>query len=289
MTRRPIPSQQEAPGPAAERRALDPDGLLRAMTRLLRPMVRLLIRAGVTFPALSDLLRTLYVEVAQSELADPVARTDSRISLLTGVHRKEIRRLRLLPVSDDPPPAAALGQQRIIARWLGTPAFGDAQGRPLPLPRNAEQGASFDALIRSVTTDVRPRAVLENWLDQGLVRIDDEGRVRLQVGAFLPSQESDALLFFFARNLHDHIAAAGANVLSVGTAPFLDRSVHYDRLSAASVARLVAAGREAAQALLLDINRLALAELEAAPAGDAPSQRVNLGIYLYTEDDKAAS
>ena len=75
-----------------------PAALLRASRRLLRPLVRLLMRAGVTFPVLADLLRTLYVEVAARDLlVDPKAQTDSRISLLTGVHRKEIRRLRELP------------------------------------------------------------------------------------------------------------------------------------------------------------------------------------------------
>ena len=71
------------------------DRLHGPLTRLLRPLVRLLIRAGVTFPALSDLLRELYVNVAEHDfaLADK-EQTDSRISLLTGIHRKEVRRLR---------------------------------------------------------------------------------------------------------------------------------------------------------------------------------------------------
>lgn len=69
--------------------------LLRAVRAMLRPLVRLMIRYGITFPVLADLLRGLYVEVAANDmLADPKARTDSRISLMTGVHRKEIRRLR---------------------------------------------------------------------------------------------------------------------------------------------------------------------------------------------------
>ncbi len=276
------------PDPRPDRRTLDSGALLGSLTRVLRPLVRLLIRGGVTFPMLSDLLRTLYVEVAHRDLLEPVARTDSRISLLTGVHRKEIRRLRLLPATDVPAPPAVLGRQRIVARWLGTPEYTGPDARPLPLPRTAADGVSFEALVRSVTTDVRPRAVLEDWLDQGLVRLDAEDRVCLEVDVFLPREDRDGQLFFFARNLHDHIAAAGANLLAAGPAPFLDRSVHYNRLSGASAARLAMAGREAAQALLLDINRQALAEVAAALPGDGePTRRVNLGLYLYVEDDEA--
>ncbi len=68
--------------------------------------------------------------------------------------------------------------------------------------------------------------------------LDDDGRILLDSDNFLPQQGREAQLFFFARNLHDHAAAAAAsaNVLAAGTPPFLDRSVHYDRLSPAAAA-----------------------------------------------------
>ena len=97
---------------------LQPDMLLRPVRRLLRPLVRLLIKRGVTFPALADVLRSLYVEVAAHELlTEPRARTDSRISLLTGVHRKEIRRWR----SETHEPGASTRRprrQRMRCSWF---------------------------------------------------------------------------------------------------------------------------------------------------------------------------
>ena len=278
---------------------------MRPLRRLLRPLVRLLIRSGVTFPVLADLLRGLYVEVASRDLlTERRDRTDSRISLLTGVHRKEIRRQREEEGDgEEVPPIVTLSGQ-VIARWLGLPAYTGADGQPLPLPRMAAEGPSFDALVASVTTDVRARTVLDDWLAQGIVSLDDQDRVRLDTGAFLPRQGREEQLFYFARNLHDHLAAASANISGTAPAPFLDRSVHYDRLSPAVAARLEAAGREGAQRLLVEINRLALAALaeeEAAvsagadgtpPDGTSPdgtaapvTRRVNLGIYLYAEDE----
>ncbi|WP_368667272.1 DUF6502 family protein, partial [Roseomonas sp. 18066] len=267
------------------------EALLRPLARLLRPLLRLLIRAGVTFPVFADLARQLYVELAAESLARP-SRTDSRLSLLTGVHRKEIRRLRELD-EDAPtvPPVVTLSSQ-IIARWVGLPAFADADGQPLPLPRNAPDGAaSFEALVSAVTTDLRPRSVLDEWLAQGLVRLDAEERVVLNAAAFLPRQGSEEQLYYFARNLHDHLAAATANI--AGTpAPFLDRAVHYDRLPPAIAARMQAMGREAAQRLLVEVNREVLALLDASgdslPEGE-PTRRVILGVYLYAEDEAPAS
>ena len=270
-----------------------PDSLTKPLRRLLRPLVRLLIRSGVTFPVLADLLRGLYVEVASQELlTDPKSRTDSRISLMTGVHRKEIRRLREEGGDVAEVPVMVTLATGIIARWLGQPSHTGPDGQPLPLPRSAPEGVpSFEALVASVTTDVRPRAVLDDWIAQGVVRLDEEDRVHLLATAFLPAPGKEEQLFFFARNLHDHLAAATANVVASGPAPFLDRSVHYDGLSPEVAAVLEAAGRESAQRLLVEINRLALAMLEergeavaVAVAGTA-TRRFNLGVYLYAEDD----
>ncbi|MDO9714050.1 DUF6502 family protein [Paracraurococcus lichenis] len=263
--------------------------LLGPLARLLRPLVRLLIRSGVTFPVLTDLLRSLYVDVARHDLLpDPKARTDSRISLMTGVHRKELRRQR---APETPPaPAVITLNTQIIARWLGSPDTTDREGRPLPLPR-AGDAPSFDALVEAVTRDVRPRAVFDDWLSQGIVALEQDDRVHLRAAAFLPREGSEAQLFYFARNLHDHTAAATANVLAAGLPPFLDRSLHYDRLGLDAAVKLEIEARQAAQRMLLELNRTALAlseadDQEAAKAeGVRPTRRVNLGVYLFVEDE----
>jgi hypothetical protein len=263
------------------------------MRRLMRPLVRLLMQSGVTFPVLADLLRALFVEVALTDLlVDRRAQTDSRVSLLTGVHRKEIRRLRQQKAEPDAiPPLVTLASQ-IIARWLATPAFLDPDGRPLPLPRAGHAdapGPSFEALVSMVTADVRARAVLDDWIDQGIVTLDADDRVRLNTAVFIPRPGSAAQLFYFARNLHDHIAAAAANIAAPGPPPFVDRSVHYDRLPAEAAQRLAALGREAAQSMLLAVNRAAMEIADQADAAAAPAEaarRVNLGVWLFVDDDE---
>lgn len=264
------------------------DPLLTAAARLLRPLVRLLIRGGITCPMLMEAVRGVYVDVARQMLPDEKSRTDSRISLMTGVHRKELRRVReegLEPAS----PQVALGSQ-VVARWLGGPGLQDAGGVPLPLPRSGPEGtASFESLVAGVTRDVRARAVLDDWLEQGLVALDAEGRVVLQAEAFVPRPGRAEQMFYFARNLHDHVAAAAANVAATGgAAPFLERSVHYDGLSEAAAARLAAMAREKAGQMLLDVNReaLAIAEQDDRDAAGARTCRVNLGSYLFAAKDE---
>lgn len=247
--------------------------------------MRLLIQSGVTFPVLADLLRALYVEVAARDLlAGERARTDSRISLLTGIHRKELRRQRLGAGGDAELDVVTLNSQ-LVARWLG--AHAGADGQPLPLPRTGP-APSFEALVAGATRDLRPRAVLDEWVAQGIAALGDDDQVRLLKAGFLPMEDLEARLFYFARNLHDHIAAAAANIAASGPAPFLDRSVHYDRLGLPAAADLEAAARDAATRLLLDVNRTALGiadKDDTLADGVRPTRRVNLGVYLYVEDE----
>jgi hypothetical protein len=274
---------------------LQPGALLRPVRRLLRPLVRLLIEGGVTYPVLAELLRGLYVEVAAGELlTEPRARTDSRISLLTGVHRKEIRRWRSESQASEAVPPVITRTSQIIARWLSAPEYIGPEGQPRPLPRlpRPEGGPSFDSLVQSVTTDVRPRAVLDDWLNHGIVTVDAADRVLLDTGAFVPRPGSAEQLFYFGRNLHDHLSAAATNVTSAGPAPFIERAAHYDNLTPGTVALLQATGRDAAQRLLTEFNRQALdlletndRELRSAP--ETPRRRLNLGIYLFVADDSS--
>jgi hypothetical protein len=266
-------------GEMSSRDAPDPAKLQGPLARLLRPLVRLFIRSGITFPAVCDLLRELYVNVAEYDFAlENKPQTDSRVSLLTGIHRKEVRRLRGAGAPVSVAPVSLSRTSRIIARWLASPDFTDGEGRPRPLPRVHEDQPSFESLVESVTRDVRARAVLDEWLDRKLAKVDEDGRVVLLEAAYIP-QGDEAQLYYFGRNLHDHIAAAVRNVLGPGPR-FFERAVHYDGLSREAAQKLEERARELAMEALQAGNRSADTLTEAGAGGD---WRWNFGTYIYIE------
>ncbi|MCB8822855.1 DUF6502 family protein [Microvirga rosea] len=263
-------------------RSPEPAKLHAPLARLLRPLVGLLIRSGITFPMLAELLRELYVNVAEYDFAlQGKEQTDSRVSLLTGIHRKEVRRLRGAGAPINIVPATVSQTSRILARWLADPEFTDSDGHPRPLPRIAEPSQpSFERLVDSVTRDVRPRAVLDEWLDRKLVVIDDQDRAVLVEAAYVPRAGDDQQLYYFGRNLHDHIAAAVANV-EAQSPQFLERAVHYDGLTKDVAEQLQQRSRELAMQALQKLNR----EAHAASNGVTPGAwRWNFGVYVYCEE-----
>ena len=257
--------------------------LVRALRHLLRPLVRLLIARGITFPALASLLKSVYVEVAEKDFRlSGKPQTDSRINLLTGIHRKDVKRLRAELASGhrtDVPASVSLGAQ-LVARWSGMPDYTDEQGSPLPLPRQADDAVSFERLVASVNKDIRPRVVLDEWLRLGIVHIDENDRVVLDTGAFVPDDGFEELAHYFGRNLHDHIATAAHNI-DGGHPRRLERSVYYDGLRRESVARLEALARDEGMKALQAVNREALV-LQMEDRGQAGSRhRINFGVYFH--------
>ncbi|MBW2292129.1 MAG: hypothetical protein JRG89_08520 [Deltaproteobacteria bacterium] len=269
--------------------------LARALRRLLRPLVRLLLEKQLSFPFVSNLLKALYIEVAEHELAIPGKRgTDSRISLLTGIHRREVKRIRgELRNHDGIPSVLTLGAL-LVSRWIGDPRYLDAEGRPRTLPRRAAEPApSFESLVASVSTDIPPRSILDEWLRLGVVQEveedgedgeDEQGLVRLVVESFGPEQGFDEKAHFFGRNLRDHIATGAHNLLGIEP-PFLDRSIYYDDLRKESIEKLAEIVREEGSALLRRVNRHAL-EFQRADAGEEQAtHRMTFGSYFYAVDE----
>ena len=87
-----------APAKSTHSTAKPAAAVQQALTRVLRPLVKLMLAQGITYPAVSEVLKELFVEVADRDFRIAgKAQTDSRVSLLSGVHRKDVKRLRENP------------------------------------------------------------------------------------------------------------------------------------------------------------------------------------------------
>ena len=257
-----------------------------ALKRVFRPFVKLMLANNLTYTFAIDVLKTLFVEVADQDFTiDNKRQTDSRISLMSGVHRKDVKRLRELhpDVEDVMPGNVSLGSQ-LIALWNANPAFVDADGLPKPLPRFASDNAdaSFESMVRSLSTDIHPRAVLDEWLRLGVARLDEDNFVHLTTDMFIAQEGFDEKVYYFGHNLHDHASAAVSNV--IGQRPgFFERCVHYDQLSQQSLMAIADIAQKQGMKALRGVNKVA----DEASMGDKSAKNANMrmtyGVYFYSE------
>lgn len=265
-----------------------PSALLAALRRLLRPLVKLLLHYQITYPVLSDLLKSVYVHVANEDFSLPGKnQTDSRISLLTGVHRKDIKR-RLHQDGDEDASQSPLMAQ-LVATWLSDPAYCDKNGKAMPLARLRTQKdkSSFEALVESVNKkDLRARVVLDDCLHQQMVHIDDNDRVHLNLEAFVPEHGFDDKAVFFGNSLRDHLSAAEHNLRNHSQQAghrYFDRGVYYNHLTPESVDQLSQLVNAQGMDLLKTVNRRAKQLQKADHKKENARQRINLGMFFFHE------
>lgn len=261
--------------------------VLDAVLRVMKPAARLLLQNGVSYGALANALKRVFLDAAQDELkARGMAQTDSAVSLLSGVHRRDVRTLLRSPVDD------AAAEQRaplsmaseVASHWLTQPPWVDDAGVPRVLGRGTDP-QSFDALVASVSSDVRPRAVLDELKRLGMAEETADG-VRLLADSFVPRQGFEELALLFSDNLADHLQASAGNLQ--GDEALLEQAVHVDQISVESADLLHKAAREAWQDVFRRYFVLAQQRFDTDAAAD-PAQRghrARFGVYFLIDKDR---
>jgi hypothetical protein len=266
------------------------DIALREVLRIMQPMAHVLVANGVTYPQFVRALKTTFLRAAHAELhsADaPV--TDSALSLLSGVHRKDVRVMRS---SDGPPPSRtrALSLAADVAtRWTRAPEYVDAQGAPrvLPLRSHLPNETSFESLVQSVSKDFHARSVLDELLRLGVAEVERD-HVRLRTEGLGSSDGFAAIADTYGANASDHLSAGAANLRAASrgdTPPFFDQTITVEGLSVHSTAVLHSLTREACAAALARVDAEGSTR-HAQEAHGLPKEcamRVRIGTYFYAE------
>jgi Family of unknown function (DUF6502) len=269
---------------------LEKDGptgpLIGAVRTILRPLVRGLVRRGVQLPQIVEELKALYVDAARLEAAKSGRVTQSAISVMSGVHRKDVKRLLERPSDAPRPPSAASMGSKLIGIWMGRAPFAQENGSPLPLHEKRSDGSpSFEELVGEVSQDVRSRAVLDDWLRLNVVLRRDDGFVELNTEAFATPEAEVEALHFFGRNLRDHVSA-GLHNLEGQNPRFIDRATFYWGLTDASIEKLRLLAQELGAEAVREANKQAL-ELatEDRERGDG-RHRMTFGVYFHAEQEE---
>ena len=254
-----------------------------ALSRLLRPLFRLLLRNGVSYGSFEALARQAFVDVALDDAGlDGKKPSISRISVLSGLTRKEVQRL-ISPT--EPAPAADQHNRaaRVLTGWVRDPDFHDAHGQPGILDPDGPAG--FALLVKRHSGDVPARAVLDELVRVGAVRSLEDGRIELLERAYVPSRSAVEKLRILGTDVADMISTIDHNVTRGATDPRYQRKVVYRSMPADALPAFRKLSAKQSQLLLEKMDRwLAAHDLDNPPdQPDLPRARIGLGIY-YFED-----
>lgn len=258
------------------------DLLLDAALAATEPLIQLLIQEGINYPAFSKALKAAFVLAAERVLIEKGNKiTDSALSVLSGVHRKDLRAWGEERPIRSTKPLSVVAQ--VFTRWSISPEYCDADGKPLKLPKSGP-APSFESLVLQITRDIHPRTFLDSMVQLGAVKTDGE-YISLSMDAFVPSDSDKDLMSLYSDNVRDHIAA-GASNLSEKKSRFLEHSIFADEMTEQSAKilhhRAVDMWKEVFQKFALEATELSDQDKDKSDA----NYRLRFGVYFYAEPEQ---
>jgi len=265
-------------------------GLLRAARETLRPIVRRMLACGVPFGRVEARIRELFVELAEQDFTIPGrTQTDSRISLLTGINRKEVRRIRAADGRQSGPKSFTRNiAASLVSVWLTDPQAVDSAGLPKAVPYQSKRGASFVKFARKATADLPPRAILDELVRTGAVELLEGKTVALRSDAYVPKLGQPEKLEMLAEDPAELIDTMLRNIFEEGGDLFLQRKVSYDNVGSDGLSRVRARMRKEGERFLRRMNAL-LAQQDRDRNPEAPGgerRYAGLGVYYFEAPGK---
>ncbi|MDH4046999.1 MAG: DUF6502 family protein [Gammaproteobacteria bacterium] len=251
---------------------------------LLRPVAALLMKCGVTWKQFSDLSKSVFVEVASREFGIRGRPTNvSRVSILTGISRKEIKHQRdLLLQKTEAKPGKTNDATRLLSGWHQDPLYSDGHGAPLTLPERGP-APSFETLFQRYGGDTPFQTLMKELKSAGTVEFDERARKVVAKSRFhMPVPMSEENIRFFGSNLFDHARTLEDNVSGSGKQRRFEGFAVDDRVDPGAAKEFHAFLNERGQQFLEEIDEW----LNQHRVSDDNSKFVpiRLGVGLYAID-----
>ena len=203
------------------------DHLRRALSLMLKPLVRLLIAQGVTHAEFSDTAKEVYVETALRHFETEGRLNKSRVAILTGLTRKEVKNVIDRSISAKQKERTFSRPARVLTGWYADPVYQGPYGIPMELPYESagEDGPSFVKLVKQYSGDMAPRQMLNQLIESGAVVEVEGGRYKAIRRIFLHSKLSPDLI--------RRLGSVGYRVFSTAAKNIdreTDKDGHFDRM-----------------------------------------------------------
>lgn len=255
-----------------------------AVARILKPLIRILLRNGISYGTFADIAKRQYIEVAQNEfLIKGRKQSISRVSVITGLTRKEVKRIVGLDKAEDAQTQDRYNRAaRVVAGWRRDSEFLDSQGKPLELSVSG-MGNSFQELVKRYSGDIPYRAILDELDADSSVKRIGENRVRLTQRAYLPKADDSMKLHILGVDTAFLIDTIEHNLNAENSSPRFQRKVLYDNLPAEALPEFRRLSSKAAQDLLERFDKwLSVRDRDVNPkSGGTGRHTAGVGIYYF--------
>ena len=260
--------------------------LQQTIKQLLRPVIRMMLRNDVAFSDLAEWLKRLYVDVAEKEFAvDGRKQTVARIAVLTGLNRKEVKRLLEEPLVQPGYQTRHNRAKRVISGWMNDADFQDNRGRTRHLDISDKE-SGFSALVKRYSGDIPPRAILDELLRVGVVEKLKNKKLKLKKHGYIPQANNEEMLKVLAEAGADLLTTMDHNLSQPAESSRLQLQVAYDNLPLESVEIFRSMSRDRALKLIQGLDQfLSTQDRDINPDSKGQGRyRAGMGVYYFQQE-----
>jgi hypothetical protein len=263
--------------------------VIRSCRYLLLPVVRFLLKHGVTWNEFGELSKEAYVKVAREDYGIEGRPTNnSRVAMLTGLSRREVARVRDNLLNGEERVFELQGNQisRILTGWHVDRDFTRQDGQPKDLAPTGPSG-SLSALLKRYAGDLPHGAIRKEMLQRGLMKELDNGQVRVLKRDYVYSDLDPEFVRLLGLALHDHAATLEHNLdPQRPSARRFEAIANNDRITPRAVKAFHKLVESRGLAFLEDID-VWLTEHEIESKDDTNAETVRLGVGVYLIHDES--
>ena len=267
--------------------------VLGAFQLVLRPVVKILLRYGIGYNEFAETVKTAFVDVGSTDFGIRGRPTNiSRVAVMTGLTRKEVRRLRTkIESGDDAVSVRTTPIAEIITRWHSAEEYLDKNGRPMILPFAGNSG-SFSSLVKKYGGDVPPGAMRTELKRMDLVTEDNDGSLLVKSRAMVPRDSTDNLMNCLVHGVYPLLATTVRNtepnkVRGEGVAQFTTYSLSIDQGDRTRLKR-ISYDRLSEMAVAFDDLFTTFESTSNGEVKSTDNPVVSVGLYYFEEDDPQA-
>lgn len=265
------------------------NALFAAIIKMMMPLVRIMLRNGVSYEVFAELAKRTFVKVSELEFKLPgKQQTTTYISTLTGLSRKEVLRIRRLPeISSAPAVERHNRAARVIGAWTKEPDFLDKHGEPISLSFG-EGAINFKALVKKSSGDIPARTILDELERIGTVQVREDGRIDLVQRAYIPQGDNIGQLNGLGNDVSELITTIDHNTTCKPEEAYIQRKVCYDNIPDDVFEELQEILKKKAQSALEDMA----SEMEKRDRDGNENlkgkgkNRAGIGIYYFKEPQR---
>lgn len=266
--------------------------VLDAFLIVLRPIVRILLRYGIGYREFVEVAKTAYVGVASSDFGLRGRPTNiSRVAVMTGLTRKEVKRVRdKLQSGDNSISVKTTPLADVLHHWHAQPEFTDSSGQPKSLPFAGETG-SFSSLVRAFGGDVPPGAMRTEMKRVGVIKEDDSGALCAVARAVRPDSDHERLITILVHGAYAFLSNIAHNTESRSSdSRWASRVAYTTALQSNDTGQLrrITKDRITDFAESIDDIFIAYEALHDGSDKSSDSDAVAVGVFYFEEHDKDA-